>query len=599
MDLSLAPAYQPFAVMAILVIMLILIYTEWIQTTVSFLLAVVAFILLGILSPGDVLLGFSNQSIASVIILVLITAGIRSNFNTESLLDKIFGNVKSYRGFMAGMLAKVALLSSFVNNTPVVVLMTPYVFEWGKRSKISPSKLLIPLSYGTIVGGMVTLIGTSTTLVLNGFMTDNDLPGIRSLDLLIIGSVVAISVILFLVLFAGRILPDRKDLVEEFQTNQREYLIEKRLAADSTLIGKTVAEGGLRNLAGVYLVEIVRSDEIISPVSPDEVIEADDILIFAGNNDPIADLKLQEMGIIFPQEISLRKNEKIRVIEGVISANSSINGKTVKETGFRERYDAAVVAIHRNGERLSGKIGNIRLRAGDVLLMYAGEQFGNRVDLYKDIYIISGDQKEIQPKRTSTGRLITVAVTALLLLILHPFNLFTSLLIIFVLMAGMKLITMKNLKRDLDINMVGILVLSISIGEAMIRTGTGDILAVELIRWLQPYGPLALLAGIMIFTTILTSFITNVGAVAIVFPVVLAVTQDLGLDGTPYYLGLAYAASAAFLTPIGYQTNLIVYGPGGYRFRDFFRIGLPVTIIYVGMTIAMLIYIYGDQLIQR
>ena len=430
-------------------------------------------------------------------------------------------------------------------------------------------------------------------------MTDNDLPGIRSLDLLIIGSVVAISVILFLVLFAGRILPDRKDLVEEFQTNQREYLIEKRLAADSTLIGKTVAEGGLRNLAGVYLVEIVRSDEIISPVSPDEVIEADDILIFAGNNDPIADLKLQEMGIIFPQEISLRKNEKIRVIEGVISANSSINGKTVKETGFRERYDAAVVAIHRNGERLSGKIGNIRLRAGDVLLMYAGEQFGNRVDLYKDIYIISGDQKEIQPKRTSTGRLITVAVTALLLLILHPFNLFTSLLIIFVLMAGMKLITMKNLKRDLDINMVGILVLSISIGEAMIRTGTGDILAVELIRWLQPYGPLALLAGIMIFTTILTSFITNVGAVAIVFPVVLAVTQDLGLDGTPYYLGLAYAASAAFLTPIGYQTNLIVYGPGGYRFRDFFRIGLPVTIIYVGMTIAMLIYIYGDQLIQR
>ena len=598
MDFTLAPDLQPYFVIGILLVMFFLIYTEWIQPTVSFLLAVVAFIILGILSPGDVLIGFSNQSIASVVILVLITAGIRSNFNTERLLDRVFGRVKSYRGFLAGMLTKVAVLSSFVNNTPVVVLMTPYVFEWGKNNRISPSKLLIPLSYATIVGGMITLIGTSTTLVLNGFMLENGIAGLHSLDLLLVGASVALSVILFMVIFAQYILPDNKDLIEDFKSNQREYLIEKRLAGDSGLIGKTVAEGRLRNLSGVYLVEIVRADEIISPVRPQEVIEKDDILIFAGKNDPIVDLKLKELGIIYPEQASVDPDKQIRIVEGVISANSSINGKTVKESDFRERYDAAVVAVHRNGEPLSGKIGNIKLRAGDVLLMYAGDQFFNRADLYKDIYVISGDQTEIQPRRSSVKRLTAIAVISLLLLVTQAFNLFTSLLIIFVLMSGMKLITVKNIKRDLDINMVAILVLSISIGEAIIRTGTGEVLAHEVIRWLQPYGSVAILAGVMVFTTLLTSFITNVGAVAITFPVVLAVTNSMGIDGTPFYLGLAYAASAAFLTPIGYQTNLIVFGPGGYRFRDFLRFGFPVVILYLAVAMGMIVFLYRDLMLK-
>jgi di/tricarboxylate transporter len=214
--------------------------------------------------------------------------------------------------------------------------------------------------------------------------------------------------------------------------------------------------------------------------------------------------------------------------------------------------------------------------------------------MYKDIYVISGYSQDLQPPQTSKRKRIFTAAVALLLLIFQPFNLFTSLLIIFVLMSGMRLITMKNVKRDLDINMVAILVLSIAIGEAMIRTGTGELLANQLIHWLQPHGKIILMAGIMVFTTLLTSFITNVGAVAITFPVVLAVTESLGIDGTPYFLALAYAASAAFLTPIGYQTNLIVYGPGGYRFRDFFKMGFPVTIVYLAVSLAIIVALYRD-----
>ncbi len=593
MNFTISPELQPYFVIGILILMFILLYTEVVQHTVSFLLAVMAFILLGIISPGDVLIGFSNQSIASVIILVLITAGIRSNFNTERILDRFFGRTKTYRGFMINMLTKVAVLSSFINNTPVVVLMTPYVFEWGKKNRISPSKLLIPLSYATIVGGMITIIGTSTTLVLNGFLLENNLPGLHSGDLLITGLCVAIAVILFMVLFAKFILPDNKDLIEEFKVNQREYLIEKRLDPNSNLIGKTVIEGGLRNLRGIFLVEIIRSEETLSPVKPQDVIEKNDILIFAGNTDPIIDMRLSELGIRYPPQVD--SNKQIQLVEAVLSGNSSINGKTVKEADFRERYDAAVVAIHRNGEKLSGKIGDVKLRAGDVLLMYAGEQFGNRVDLYKDMYVIAGDQKEVQPRRSSVKRLITVACLTFILLVTQAFNLFTSLLIIFVTMTGMKLITVKNIKRDLDINMVAILVLSISIGEAMITTGTGDLLAREVMLLLQPYGSVAILAGLMIFTTILTSFITNVGAVAITFPVVYAVSNSLGVDGAPFYLGLAYAASAAFLTPIGYQTNLIVFGPGGYSFKDFLKFGFPVVIVYLSVAIGVILYLYKDS----
>jgi di/tricarboxylate transporter len=512
----------------------------------------------------------------------------------SAILDKYFGQSSSYRRFMAGMLTKVALLSTFVNNTPVVVLMTPYVFDWGKKHKISPSKLLIPLSYATIVGGMLTIIGTSTTLVLNGFMIDHQLRGLQSLDLLMVGAVVAFCIIVFLILFSNSILPDRKDLIEDFRANQREYLIEKHLSHGSKLIGQTVGDGGLRNLSGIYLVEIARGSEMISPVSPQEVIQRGDTLIFAGINDPLTDLKLEEYGIYYPKLVTENAKEKSRIVEGVISSNSSINGKTVKEADFRERYDAAVVAIHRNGERLSGKIGDIKIRSGDVLLMYAGEQFNNRIDLYKDIFIIAGDQMEIQPQETKKKRLILMAGIALLMLIFQPFTLFASLLVLFVLMSAFRLITVKNIKRDLDMSMVAILVMSIAIGEAMIQSGTGDFLAGWMMELFQPRGMVFTLVGLMLFTTLLTSFITNIGAVAIIFPVAYSLAQSMGIDGAPLYLGVAFAASAAFLTPIGYQTNLIVYGPGGYSFRDFLKLGLPVTIIYLSTAIAMILAIYGE-----
>ncbi|MBL6448316.1 SLC13 family permease [Fulvivirga sp. 29W222] len=583
---------QPYFVLTVILLLFISIYLEWMKPAVSFLFAVLLLVMFGIISPAEVLEGFSNQSIASVILLILITAGIRSNFNVELLLDRAFGKAKTYRQFLISMMGKVAVLSTFVNNTPVVVLMTPYVFNWGKKNNISPSKLLIPLSYSTIIGGMVTLIGTSTTLVLNGFMYESNIPGIDPLELLFTGSIVAVFCIIFLMLFSNKLLPDRKDIIAKFQANKRQYLIEKRLSENSSLIGKSIVEGGLRNLSGVYLVEIIRDDKIISPVTPKEVIQAKDILIFAGNTDNIVDLTLTDIGIELPEKLTPSTNGKLRVVESVVSTNSSLIGKTIKKSNFRERYDAAVIAVHRNGEKLSGKIGKINIKAGDVLLLYVGDDFNDRVDLYKDLYVITGETKEINKKTNSHYKLAILGVVVLGLIITQLFNLFLSLMTIFSVMVAMKLITIKNVKRDLDIHLVAILVLSLSIGEAMINTGTGEMVAHQALRLFQPYGNIAILAGLMIITTLLTSFITNVGAVAIAFPLTLAMTSEMGVDGAPFYLGVAFAASAAFLTPIGYQTNLIIYGPGGYNFKDFLKIGLPVTIIYLLLATSAIIFLH-------
>lgn len=558
--------------------MFLAIYRTWLKPAECFLYAVILLIIAGILTPVEALSGFSNSSIASILLLILITAGFKNSFNLETYIYRIFDKAKGYRGFLSLLMSMVALLSSFVNNTPVVALMTPYVINWGKNNKISPSRLLIPLSFATIVGGMITIIGTSTTLVLNGFLLEFGLEGLRNVDFILIGIPVAIITIIFITFFASYLLPDKKDIIESFTSNTREYLIEKRLQKDSHLIGKTVEEGGLRNMKGVYLVEIIRASRSITPVSRKEIIEPNDVLIFAGNTETILDISDDYLGIGFPEQVA-DMDGKMEVVEAIISANSSLIGRTIKDSKFRNRYDAAVVAVHRNGERLTGKIGDITLQAGDVLLLYCGKDFDDRVDIYKDLMVISEERKPL-PNASGKKHLFILIGIILTLIITQLFDLFTSLLIITAVMVAMQMITVRTIKRELDFNMVFILVFSIALGEAMINTGAGTMVAEQILIFLKPFGILPVFIGLMIFTIILTSFISNVGSIAIIFPLAHAMATSLDVAPMPFYLIIAYSASAAFLTPVGYQTNLMVYGPGGYTFKDFMRVGFPVALVY-------------------
>jgi len=589
--------YQPYFVILIIALIFISIYREILRPSISFLMAILIFVVTGILSSQEVLEGFSNDKIASIILLILITTGLRKNFQLESLFDLVFKSAKNYRMFLLRMMGHVALLSSMINNTPVVALMTPYVFNWGKKNNVAPSKLLIPLSFATIMGGMLTIIGTSTTLLLNGFLGTNNVKLIQSTDLLIIGLAVTITGILFIFLLGHKLLPDHTDVIEKFKKNQREYLVETKLSKNSFLIGKSIMEAGLRNLKGVYLVEIIRKSGTILPVEPEEVIEENDYLIFAGNTADIVELVSGNSDLEFPKQASsTSSSEAIEVIECVISQNSSIIGKSVKEINFRSRYNAAVIAIHRGAEKIRGRIGDILLQPGDLLLLYSGSDFYERVDIYRDLYIISSLRERRKPDKRKYFAFALIVLCIILLFLFGQFSLFPSLLIIFSILVGFKMITLQDVKRELDLNLIAILVFSLSLGLAIIKTNAGNLMANSVIGILEPYGNISILIGLMFITNMLTSIIGNVGAISICFPLAYSLSTKLGIDGAPFYLGIAYAASAAFLTPISYQTNLIIYGPGGYTFKDFFRIGLPVTILYLSVALLCIILLYKDVL---
>ncbi|MDH3710670.1 MAG: SLC13 family permease, partial [Cyclobacteriaceae bacterium] len=363
---------QAFLVLAVIAVAFVLIYRQVLRPPITLLLANLVFLITGILSTEELLGGLANESIISILLLILLTAGIRKNFQIEAAFDKFYQKLRGYHSFLLAMMAKVALVSSVMNNTPVVAAMTPYVFNWGRRNNISPSKLLIPLSYATICGGMITLIGTSTTLVLNGFMTESDLPPLDIWKLLIIGLSVTAVVIIFMVFVSHYLLPDRQEILAEFNRKQREYLLETKVTENSPLNGKTVSQAGLRQLNGVFLVEIIRKSTEISPVGPNEKLQSEDILIFAGDTGDIMDLVTQERGLTLPQQGAAFSKDNLRLVEVVVSSNSNLIGKKVMDSDFRSRYNAAIVAIHRNGEILRGKIGEIRIHHGDLLLLFSG-----------------------------------------------------------------------------------------------------------------------------------------------------------------------------------------------------------------------------------
>ncbi len=591
-----AENFQPWFVLLVVFLLFLLIYKEYLKASVSFLLAVLLFSITGILTPSEVLSGFSNESIASILMLILITTGLRKNFQLENLFDAVFKKANTYRGFLFRMMSQVAVLSSIINNTPVVALMTPYVVDWGKRHNIAPSKLLIPLSFATIMGGMITLIGTSTTLVLNGFLQDNNHPSLLFEDLFIIGISVTISGILFIILVGHKLLPDHKDILKTYSENKREYIAETRLLKNSRLIGKNLIEAGMRNLKGVYLVEILRDSRMISPVGPEEILAEGDTLFFAGNTKDIVDLINSDSGIGLPTTARSYDSDNAEIVEAVLNNFSSLIGETVKQSDFRNRYNAAIIAIHRNGKKVSGRIGDIVLQAGDLLLLYTGSDFRDRVEIYRDLFVVSKLRDIVKPGNKKYYALGLMAICAVILLIFSKITLFPALMIILTIMIGFNLITARDVKRELDLNMIIILVFSLAVGEAIIKTDAGNLVAMNIITLLEPYGYISILIGLLVITNLLASFIGNVGAVSISFPLAYAISNNLGIDGYPFFLTIAYAASAAFLTPISYQTNLIIYGPGGYKFKDFLRIGLPVNLIYLSVAMCVIIYRYREIL---
>jgi di/tricarboxylate transporter len=585
-----------FIVSIVLVFIIISLYTELMGPAFTFLIGVVILGVFGILTPKEILGGLANEQIIVIILLLLLGDIIRKSNLIDRLFDKAFRRATTYRGFLARMIAIVAGFSAFLNNTPLVAIMIPYVHNWSKRNNITPSKLLIPLSYAAILGGCATLIGTSTNLIVNGMVTDQMIvPGLEPLgmfDFTIVGLPMIIIGTVYLLLFSNKLLPSKKDVISDFSTQTREYLVEAKVKVNSKFVGKTIGDAGLRNLKGLFLAEILRKEKRISAVSPYEVVREEDVLVFAGDTKTIAEMVNADVGLELTQIGMFSRKTHTEVLEIVVSHNSTLIDKTVRESGFRGKYDAAILAIHRNGERISGKIGQVKLKAVDVLLLLAGDDFAKRSADTHDFYLISKVREFRKLEWYQTTALFGGTALAITLSAMGVISLFMALIILLIIIQLLGITSPKDIAKSIDFNLGIIIALSLAFGTAMVKTGMAHIVANFIISVFKPFGPYGLLFGIFLITNIMASYITTQVAAVLIFPISVTAAINLGLPPIPFILIVSFAAAANFLTPIGYQTNLMVYGPGGYSFRDYFKIGLPLTVLYMFVAVTILYYAY-------
>lgn len=575
-----------------IIFLLAALYFEFFKPAVVFFIAILVFVIAGILSPKEALSGFANEQLAVIVLLLIISDIFRKSSVIDVLFNRLFARSISTKSFSFRMMGMVASLSAFFNNTPLVAMMMPYVNRWAGKQGVASSKLLIPLSYAAILGGCVTLIGTSTNLIVNGFAVDAGYPSLSIFDFTAVGLPMLVIGMVFLLFFGNRLLPDNKLKLESMVEDDRKYFIEAMIKSDSKLIGKTVEQAGLRNLKGLYLVEIVRRDQSLAPVSPDERLQEDDALVFAGETNAVEEISKKKLGLTLPKKVERMLDKRSSVNEIVISYNSPLIGEKVMDTDFRARFDAAIVAIHRNGERLKGKIGEQELLAGDVLLVFSGNDFISRSKNSRSFYILTHTEEAEEVNVRKVSLVFSSLVAAILLSAFTTIPLIAGLSVVLLLAIIMDIVPLDQIRRGLDFDLILLIAFGLAFGKAMINSGASIYLADLILQWQDLLSPPVLLMFIFLLTNLLAAYITNKAAVAILFPISLAVALSAGYDPIPFILIVSFGAAANFITPLGYQTNLMVYGPGGYTFKDYLRVGLPLTILYMLGASLILTYVY-------
>jgi di/tricarboxylate transporter len=553
--------------------------------------AVVLVTLAGIVTPREALVGFSNAGMLTVGALFVVAAALRETGALDVAGSWVLGGADSERGVLLRMAPSITGMSAFLNNTPIVAMFIPIVTSWCRKHRVEPSRLLIPLSYLAILGGTCTLIGTSTNLVIDGLMRETSasnpalsesLHPMRFFELGYVGVPYAIIGIAYLLLVSHRLLPSRKGFVEKLTESSREYLVNMRVQPDCRLDGQSVQEARLRQLPGLFLVEISREGEAISPVPPDQILRANDILTFTGVIGTIVDLERIPGLVAVPAdktEASAAARRARTMCEAVVSPTSPVIGISIRDADFRARYNAVVIAVHRGGERLAGKVGDIALCPGDTLLLQTGPHFA-RANRNNPDFLLVGGLDDARPVRHDRAM---VSLGLLMLLVVLMVSGVVGIVVAAFLIAGLMVLTrcisVADARRSVDWQTLITIAAAFGLSKALVNSGLVPAVGrvfVELTRTLGPYG---VLAAVYLMTSLFTEVITNNAAAALVFPFAVAISGDIGANPRPFVMAVAFAASASFMTPLGYQTNLMVYGPGGYRVGDFVRIGLPLNLI--------------------
>jgi di/tricarboxylate transporter len=579
--------WQAWATLATIVAMLAALLKSSGHPDLILLGALGMLLLLGILTPKEAFAGLSNPAPLAVGALFVVAAGVR-NTGALSWVDPLLFQPSRYLPATLGrlMLAS-ASLSAFLNNTPIVAMLIPRVEAWSEKSGIPVSKLMMPLSFGAILGGTTTLIGTSTNLLVSGLMEASGYSGLGLFELTPVAVPAALAAMAYFVLVGYRLLPERRQGGATVSSELQNCLFELRVAPNSPLAGKTVQQAGLRSLGEAYLPYLHRDGHLLW-AAPETVLREGDILDFVGNPSAI-DKLLERPGLertvdgVGSPELTAHP-----LYEAIVAPSSPLVGRTLREVGFRERYDGVVLGIHRRDEQIRAPLGRAPIQAGDLLFVEAPPGFDRRWSGRRDeFYLVApyrGEQPKPQPQKAPIAIAILVATVAFAATGIAPIAMTAFLGALATIATGC--LSRQDARRAVDLSVLIVLAASLGLGRAVEKTGLADAIANGIIERAPQLGTLGVLVAIYAITSLLTEVVTNNGAAAIVLPIGLAASAELGAPPEAFAIAVAIAASTSFLTPIGYQTNLMVMSPGGYRFGDYARSGIAVDGVVMVTSIA-------------
>jgi di/tricarboxylate transporter len=544
---------------------------------------------------GEALAGMGNSGLITVGALFVVVAGLTQTGAMSLIVQPLLGRPRTALAAQVRLLLPVTTLSAFLNNTPVVAMFMPVVNEICKKTNISPSKLFMPMAFAATFGGVCTMIGTSTNLVVAGLIHKaklSDVPSIEMFDITWVGLPCAVASIVFILLFSRWLLPDRRPAIS-LTDDPRQYTVEMLVQPGGPLVGQSVEQAGLRHLPGLYLAEIDRQGSILPAVGPQERLQAGDRLVFVGIIESVVDL--QKMRGLTPATDQTFKLDAPRtqrsLIEAVVSDRCPLVGKSIREGRFRSEYNAAVIAVARSGKRLDARIGDIVLEPGDTLLLEAHQGFVQQRRNSSHFFLVSGVENSALPRHERAWLALTILAAMVVVAGFEWLDMLTAALVAGLLMILARCCTTAEARQSIDWSVLLVIGASLGIGQALDTSGAAQIVAGKLINMASGH-PWMVLTMVYLVTMIFTELITNNAAAVLVFPIALAAARSLEVSFMPFAITIMIAASGGFATPIGYQTNLMVYGPGGYRFSDYVRIGVPLDLVFMAVTVSITPLIY-------
>ena len=548
---------------------------------------VVVLLAAGVLTPEEALKGMSNEGMLTVAALFVVAASIERTGALAALVDRALGRPVSLASAQLRTMVAPAALSAFMNNTPVVALMVPAIRDWAKKNRLSVSKLLMPMNAAVVLGGLCTLIGTSTNIVVSGLVSAKRGHGLGMFDITWLGIPLLLAGLVYLLFASKYLLKDRRPAMSQTD-DPRQYSLEMLVEPGSPLVGRNIEEAGLRGLDGLFLMEIDRDGHVIAAVAPTERLETGDRLVFVGIVDSVVELqKIRGLRPATDQVFKLDNERSERVlVEAVVSNTCPLVGRTIREGRFRSTYDAVVIAVARNGERLQIKIGDIALEPGDTLLVEASPAFLERQRSSRHFYLVSEVRGSTPPRHDQAWIACTALAAMVLAATLELVPMVAASLFAAAIVISMRCISSNEARRSIEWESLLLIAASFGLARALDKTGLAEGIAQSTIAVAGDH-PHLVLAAIYFVAMLFTELMSNNAAAVLVFPIAWQTASDLGVNPMPFVMAVTVAASCGFATPMGYQTNLMIYGPGGYKFSDYVRFGGPLNLLVMALTVAL------------